>query len=80
DYKTISRYKQGWLSVILWHNDGKYKTGIPNNDFPIKYNGRIALRCVALRCVALRSEHSSPLKSIQGFLSNLCIGVKSYAI
>ena len=34
----------------------------------------------ALRCVALRSEHSSPLKSIQGFLSNLCIGVKSYAI
>ncbi|HGM2702487.1 TPA: hypothetical protein ACKJ01_001716, partial [Neisseria gonorrhoeae] len=78
-------YKQGWLSVILRHNDGKYKTGIPNNDFPIKYNGRIALRCVALRCVALRcvalrSEHSSPLKSIQGFLSNLCIGVKSYAI
>ncbi|HFC5085667.1 TPA: hypothetical protein ACFJTH_000679, partial [Neisseria gonorrhoeae] len=66
--------------VILRHNDGKYKTGIPNNDFPIKYNGRIALRCVALRCVALRSEHSSPLKSIQGFLSNLCIGVKSYAI
>ncbi|MEL0574956.1 hypothetical protein AAC615_00615, partial [Neisseria gonorrhoeae] len=39
----------------------------------------VALRCVALRCVALRSEHSSPLKSIQGFLSNLCIGVKSYA-
>ena len=41
---------------------------------------KFALRCVALRCVALRSEHSSPLKSIQGFLSNLCIGVKSYAI
>jgi hypothetical protein len=60
------------FAVFLRHNrknlHGSFRKMIlfQNND------GKLALPCLALP--------SSLLKSLQGFLSNLCIGVKSYAI
>ncbi|WP_283123676.1 hypothetical protein [Neisseria sp. HMSC075C12] len=65
------------FAVFLRHNrknlHGNFRKMIlfQNND------GKLALPCLALPCLALPS---SLLKSLQGFLSNLCIGVKSYAI
>jgi hypothetical protein len=70
------------FAVFLRHNrknlHGNFRKMIlfQNND------GKLALPCLALPCLALPclALPSSLLKSLQGFLSNLCIGVKSYAI
>ena len=70
------------FAVFLRHNRKNLHGSFRKMILFQKNDGKLALPCLALPCLALPclALPSSLLKSLQGFLSNLYIGVKSYVI